>query len=141
MRMPAPPIAAVLFAGLALGLAPLACLPLDNTGSSSGSASSSGGSSGTADAGDAAVNTAAGQACLDTATAFATAAQACGGNYDAERAAFIRDLANGDCNDVSIRNEAELRSQCIPSFATISCADLMNQRFVPGCAEQIIRNK
>ena len=141
MRILVSPFAFVFCAFSALCLAPLACIPLDNTGSSSGSASSSGGSSGTTDGGDAATNTAAGQACLDTATAFATAAQACGGNYDAERAALIRDLANGDCNDVSIRNESELRSQCIPSLSTISCADLMNQRFVPGCAEQIIRNK
>ena len=54
--------------------------------------------------------TIAGKACLDTATAYATAAQRCGGDYDAERAAFIRDLANGDCDSVSIRNETELRN-------------------------------
>ena len=140
MRTPDSPVAVVLCAGFALGLVPLACLPLDNTGSSSGSASSSGGSSGSADGGEAGA-TMAGVACQDTATAYATAARRCGGNYDAERTAFINDLANGDCNSVSIRNETELRSQCIPSFGTISCADLTNQRFAPSCAEQIIRGK
>ena len=140
MRMPVSPVTIALCVGLALGVVPLACLPLDNTGSSSGSASSSGGSSGSADGGEAGATTA-GIACQDTAAAYATAAQRCGGNYDAERKAFINDLANGDCNAVSIRNETELRSQCIPSFSTISCADLTNQRFAPSCAEQIIRAK
>lgn len=139
MRITASPSVALCAAPL-LSLSLLACLPLDNTGTSSGSASSSGGSSATADGGEGGTTTA-GIACLDTATAYATAAKRCGGDYDAERAAFIRDLANGDCNAVSIRNEAELRSQCIPSFSTISCADLTNQRFAPGCAEQIIRTK
>jgi hypothetical protein len=141
MRLPKPAVVLALCAGPALASALVACLPLDNTGSSSGSASSSGGSSGsTSDGGDGG-GTTAGKACLDTATAYATAAQRCGGNYDAERTAFINDLANGDCNSVSIRNETELRSQCIPSFSTISCADLTNQRFAPSCAEQIIRSK
>ena len=142
MRMPASPVAVALLAGPVLALALIACLPLDNTGTSGGSASSTGGSSGTtADGGEGGTTTTAGLACLDTATAFATAAKRCGGDSDAERAAFIRDLANGDCNLVSIRNETELRSQCIPSFRTISCADLTNQRFAPSCAEQIIRSK
>lgn len=139
MRMPASPVTIALLAGPVLAVTLIACLPLDNTGTSSGSASSSGGT--TADAGEGGANTTAGLACLDTATAFATAAKRCGGDYDAERAAFIRDLASGDCNLVSIRNEAELRSQCIPSFSTISCANLTNQRFAPSCAEQIIRSK
>ena len=139
MRMPVSPLAAIVRAGLVLALTLPACLPLDNTGTSSGSASSTGGST-TTDAGDAG-STIAGKACLDMAAAFATAARRCGGAYDAERAAFIRDLANGDCDSVSIRNETELRSQCIPSFGTISCDDLTNQRFAPGCAEQIIRSK
>jgi hypothetical protein len=139
MRLPALPVAILLCT--CAGLAPLACLPLDNTGSSSGSASSSGGSSGTATDGGEGGTTTAGVACQDMATAYATAAKRCGGNYDAERTAFINGLANGDCNSVSIRNETELRSQCIPSFSSISCADLTNQRFAPSCAEQIIRSK
>jgi hypothetical protein len=141
MRTPALAVVVVLSAGLGLTLAPLACLPLDNTGTSSGSASSSGGSSGSATDGGEAGTTTAGIACQDMATAFATAAQRCGGDYNAERTAFISNLANGDCNSVSIRNEAELRSGCIPSFSVIACDALTNQRFDPTCAEQIIRSK
>lgn len=137
MRKPATPAAVVaLLAVPALALAMLACIPLDDPGTSS----SSGGSS--TDAGDGGeAGTLAGKACLDTATAYATAAQRCGGNFDIERTAFIRDLANGDCDSVTIRNETELRTQCIPSFDRISCADLTQQRFPPSCAEQIIRTK
>ena len=121
----------------ALGI--LGCIPTtDQTSSSSGTtASSSGGADSGADAGV----SAAGQACLDTADAFAGAAMRCGGDPVAERKAFINNLANGDCDSVSIRDEAELRSGCIPSFATIGCDDLKNQRFAPSCAEQIIRSK
>ncbi len=139
MRKPVVPAALAASMATLLLLALAACLPLDNTGTSSGSASSSGGSSGSTSDGGEGGTTTAGLACLDTANAFATAAKRCGGNYESERAAFIRDLAGGDCNAVSIRNETELRSQCIPTFSTISCADLTNQRFAPGCAEQIIR--
>jgi hypothetical protein len=119
----------------ALGI--LGCLPTTDQTSSSGSTASSSGTTTTADSGV----SAAGQACLDTADAFAAAAMRCGGDPVAEKKAFIRDLANGDCESVSIRNEAELRSRCIPSFTTISCTDLTQQRFAPSCAEQIIRSK
>lgn len=132
---PVRPLTLATFAALAV----LGCAPQDGTGTSGGTSASSSGASGSS--GDASVNTTAGQACLDTAAAFATAAQRCGGNYEAERAAFIRDLAGGDCNSVAIRAEAELRRQCIPSFARIACDALRNQRFDPSCAEQIIRNR
>jgi hypothetical protein len=103
--------------------------------------SSSGGSSGPADAAGDTQVTRAGQACLDTANAFATAQARCGEDYAAERAAFIRDLAGGDCETVTIRNETELRTQCFPSLAGISCADLVNGRLSPSCAGQILREK
>lgn len=119
-----------------LALLHIGCLPPDGTGTSS---SSSGGTSGTTREGGAA--TPAGQACLDTADAFAKAQQRCGGDYTTARNATIRDLANGDCDSVTIRNETELRTQCFPSLASISCADLTNQRFAPSCAEQIVRSK
>jgi hypothetical protein len=138
MRMPLRP----LFLAVSAALAVLGCVEQPGTGTSSGTSASSGGSSGSSGSGtDGGSISKAGQACLDTAAAFATAAQRCGGNYDAERTAFIRDLANGDCNAVSIRNEAELRSGCIPSFSRISCTDLTQQRFAPSCAEQIIRSQ
>ena len=133
MRTLLTPLAFATFAALGI----LGCLPTTDTGSSDGTSGSSGG--GATDAGGDA-NTAAGQACLDEADAYSAAAARCGGDQAAERKAFINDLANGDCNSVSIRNEAELRSGCIPSFSTISCDDLTNMRFVPACAEQIIRS-
>jgi hypothetical protein len=118
-------------------LATTGCAPQDGTGTSGGT---SPGSSGTS-ASDGGATTTAGQACLDTAAAFATAAKRCGGNYDAEHAAFIRDLAGGDCNSVSIRNESELRRQCLPSLTRITCDALTNQRFDPSCAEQVISRR
>jgi hypothetical protein len=121
----------------ALGI--LGCLPTTDQTSSSGSTASSSGTS--SDGGDGGGVTAAGQACLDMADAFSAAAFRCGGDQAAERKAFINELANGDCNSVSIRSEAELRSGCLPSFSTISCTDLTQQRFAPSCAEQIIRSK
>jgi hypothetical protein len=97
---------------------------------------------GSADGGpDGSPITAAGQACLDTADAFASASARCGDNYAAARTQFINNLANGDCNTVSIRNENELRSKCFPSLGRIGCSDLKNGRYDPSCAEQIVRPK
>jgi hypothetical protein len=111
------------------------CIDAQNTSSSSASSSSGA----TADGGAA---TAAGKACLDTADAFAKAQVRCGAiDYAAARAAVIRDLANGDCESVTIRKESELRAGCLPALATLSCANLANQRFPPACAEQIVRAK
>lgn len=129
MSMPFRPLALAGFAALAV----LGCAPQDGTGSSSGTSGSSGSSR------DSGVVTTAGKACVDTATAFATAAKRCGGNFDAEYAAFIRSTAGGDCDSTSIRNESELRRQCLPSLGRITCDALKNQRLDPSCAEQIIR--
>lgn len=138
MSLPSPLSLATFLTVLAvLALPHAGCLPQDGTSTSS-SGGSSGASGGAADSGAA---TAAGKACLDTADAFAKAQQRCGGDYTAARNAAIRDLANGDCESVTIRNERELRAQCLPSLASISCADLANQRFAPSCAEQIVRSK
>lgn len=133
MSIPVRPFSLATFAALAI----LGCIGQDGTGTSGGSSSGTSGSS-NADAG---ATTTEGKACADTAAAYATAAQRCGSDYEAERKAFIRDLAGGDCDAVSIRNESELRSQCIPSFSRISCADLKNARFVPACAGQILRSR
>ena len=107
----------------------VACITTD-TGTSTGT---------TADGGAA---TAAGKACVDTADAFAKAQVRCGANdYAAAKAAVIRDLANGDCETVTIRNETELRTGCFPALASIRCANLANQQFPPSCAGQIVREK
>ena len=116
----------------------VACITTDGTGTSS---STSSGSTGTA-ATDSGVATAAGKACVDTADAFAKAQVRCGAtDYAAAKASVIRDLANGDCDSVTILNEAQLRANCLPALATISCAALANQQFPPACAGQIIREK
>jgi len=115
----------------------VACID-DGTGT--GTRSSSGSTA--ADGGNASTSTAAGRACLDTADAFAKAQVRCsGGDLTAARTAFIRTLANGDCETVTIRNERELRTGCIPVLATISCDALTNQRFPPACAGQIVSEK
>ena len=121
-----------------VAVALIGCAPQDGTGTSGGTSGASGTSGAT---GDASALTTAGKACLDTASAFATAAKRCGGNYDAEYAAFVRDLANGDCNSVSIRNEVELRTKCFSALARIPCNDLKENRLDPTCAEQIVRSK
>lgn len=114
----------------------VACIETQGTGS----ASSASGSTGTTT--DSGVATAAGKACVDTADAFAKAQVRCGASdYAAAKAAVIRDLANGDCDTVTIRNETELRTGCFPALASIRCADLANQQFPPSCAGQIVREK
>jgi len=121
-----------------LGFAP-GCLPGPEDGNGS---SSSGGSSGAStDGGEGGTVTRAGQACLDFANAYAHAGARCGDTYESARQSFIAQLANGDCNSVAIRNEAELRNGCLHTFSSISCTNLREGRFPPACAEQIIRQK
>jgi hypothetical protein len=126
---------------ITVAFATLGCAPQDGTGTSGGTSSTSGGGSRSGSSSSDAGATTAGKACLDTADAFATAAKRCGSSYDAEYAAFVRELAGGDCNSVSIRNESELRTRCFPSLQRITCDALVNQRFDPTCAEQVIRTR
>lgn len=120
--------------------APLAaCLPGPDDGTSSGGSSGSSGSK--SDGGDGSITTRAGQACIDMAQAYAQVGARCGDTYEGAGTKFVNELANGDCNTVSIRNETELRNQCIPSFASLSCTAYREGRFAPSCAEQIIRSK
>jgi len=115
------------------GALQVACITTEPTGTSSGSTGTS------VDSGAA---TAAGKACVDTADAFAKAQVRCGAtDYARAKAAVIRDLANGDCDTITIRNETELRTGCFPALASIRCADLANRQFPPSCAGQIIREK
>jgi hypothetical protein len=134
-------VAGVATSSLAVALAALAttsCVMTDADGSTSSSSSS-----GTVavDSGDSSpAVTAATQACLDEATAYATAAMRCGGDFNAEHQSFINDIAGGDCTKVSILDVNELETGCLPTFTTISCDDLMNARFDPTCANQIQHN-
>lgn len=116
----------------------LGCVTQDGSPGTGGTGGTTEGACTSASASDAGA-TVSGKACLDTALAFAQAAQRCGGNCEVERTAVIRELADGDCNAVSIRNEAELRTRCFPSLTQISCDALKNQRFDPSCAGQIIK--
>jgi hypothetical protein len=84
------------------------------------------------------------KACVDTADAVAKAAVRCSNgsqaayqpNYDQ----FIKDAANGDCNNiVSVRDENALRNTCIPSFATVPCADLQAGNIDGSCKAQLVR--
>lgn len=116
-----------------LGLA--GCLPAPDSGSSSGKANDGGSDSATAKP----ATTRDGQACLDMAQAYAYVGERCGDTFEGAGTKFVNTLAGGDCNKVSIRNEAELRNQCIPSFASLSCSDYVNGRFAPSCAGQILQ--
>lgn len=103
---------------------PLLVLTLLLPACSSGGSTSSGGSGSGSPAA-----AAASQACRDTADAVAKAAQRCGQDYQTNYDAFIKGGANGNCaNITAIRDEAALRATCLPSFATISCADLRPRR-------------
>lgn len=123
------------YAGAFAALVTVGCIPVDG-GGGGGSGNSGGG--GDPDGGDGGATTAAGRACLDTADAYAQVSARCGDDYAASRTRFIRELAGGDCESVSIRNERELRGGCFPSLARITCSDFLNGRLDPTCAEQIL---
>lgn len=80
------------------------------------------------------------QTCADTADAFAKAAQRCGSDYQASYNAFVGSF--GGCDKVvSIRDEASLRGTCLPSFSTITCADLTNAAIDATCKGQLLTTK
>jgi hypothetical protein len=80
------------------------------------------------------------KACLDTCEAIARAAERCGGDYKTNYDAAVKSAANGDCKNVtSIRDEASLRSTCIPSLQTVLCADLAAGKLSSTCASQLLR--
>lgn len=120
--------------GFALLLLLVSCLPGPDDGGSGGK--SDGGSDSAAAK---PATTREGQACLDMAQAYARVGERCGDTFEGAGTKFVNTLAGGDCNTVSIRNEAELRNQCIPSFASLSCTEYVNGRFAPSCAGQIIK--
>ena len=79
------------------------------------------------------------QACLDTADAVAKAAQRCGGDYQANFDAFVKNAALGNCaNVIQVRDEAALRQTCIPSFTTIQCPALTAGTLDPTCKSQLV---
>ena len=109
----------------------IGCIDDGTTGTSASSSGSTTGDAGT---------TTNAKACDDTCTALANAEVACGdGDFAAEKASAISQLAGGNCNNVTIMDVTSLYNQCIPSFSTISCDDLANGRLDYTCAGQIIK--
>jgi hypothetical protein len=87
-------------------------------------------------------DSAAEQACLDVIAAFAHAAERCGSDYATEHDRLIKRDANGDCKNVrTIRDEAALRSTCIPFVTSQPCKDFTNGKVDETCAQQLQRRE
>jgi len=80
------------------------------------------------------------KACEDTAAAVAKAAQRCGADYQMSYDQFTNAIG-GCANIVQVRDEASLRSTCIPSLSTISCTDFMNGNLDASCKSQLLKAK
>jgi len=74
------------------------------------------------------------------ADAVAKAAERCNlGSYQENHDAFISTAAQGDCNNiVSLRDEPSLYDKFMPSFSTMSCADLQTGTLDPTCSKQLM---
>jgi hypothetical protein len=86
------------------------------------------------------------QTCADVVDALARANVRCAGDAGADYASaystFLTQIAAGDCNNiVSIRDEIELCSQCLPSLTTIACADIASNNLPRTCNLQLERNQ
>ena len=69
---------------------------------------------------------------------LAKAAMRCGMDYQKNYDAFIQVAAKGNCSNIlAVRDEAALRATCLPSFATISCADLAAGKIDATCKAQL----
>ena len=80
------------------------------------------------------------QACLDTTEALARAGERCGLEYRRLYDLQLQRIANGDCKNVtSIRDEAALRTTCLPSLATEACAKVVARDFDASCSTQLQR--
>jgi hypothetical protein len=86
------------------------------------------------------------QACNDLVDALARAKVRCeadaGTTYDSAFTAVLAQVASGDCNTVSsIRDEASLCANCVPSLSTIACADIADNRLPGSCNLQLERSQ
>lgn len=80
------------------------------------------------------------RACLDTCEALARAAERCGLEYKRLYDQALKDVANGDCKNVSgIRDEAALRNVCIPALASEACTKVVAGEHDPSCSKQLQR--
>jgi hypothetical protein len=79
-------------------------------------------------------------ACLDICEALARAGERCGLEYKRVYDQMLRDVANGDCKNVSgIRDEAELRDACIPALAKEACTKVVAGEHDASCSKQLQR--
>lgn len=80
------------------------------------------------------------RACLDTCEALARAAERCGLEYKRLYDQALRDVANGDCKNVSgVRDETLLRKVCIPALETELCTKVVAGDHDPSCSKQLQR--
>jgi hypothetical protein len=84
------------------------------------------------------------QACADLVDALARANVRCHGDagpdYATTYQTLLTKLAGGDCNSVTgIKDEPALCERCIPSLATIACADILDERLPGTCNLQLER--
>jgi hypothetical protein len=79
------------------------------------------------------------QSCFDTIEAIARAGERCGESYQSGYDVLLKDLGGGDCKKVMIRDEASLRSTCLPSLKSAPCADLTAGKVDASCAKQLQR--
>ncbi len=78
------------------------------------------------------------QGCEDLADAAATAAQACGEDYDSFRRALIIGAVGGDCDDTkALRDAGLLYDSCIPAIKALSCEDLKAGKLPASCIGQL----
>ncbi|UJR86100.1 hypothetical protein [Sandaracinus amylolyticus] len=82
-------------------------------------------------------------ACNDTVQVFGDAIVRCGLDEGASRDDLERQIEStvtmtqGCERVVSIRDEAELREECLPALETVACADLSAGTLPPSCRAQI----
>lgn len=80
------------------------------------------------------------QGCLDLAAAYADAFARCGEDPDLLYGAFIKQVVNGSCENVyRLRDEKELREECIPWFESVTCEELYDpyMEFPSSCEWQL----
>jgi hypothetical protein len=79
------------------------------------------------------------KACEDTVDAIAKVGARCGSTYEATKAE-VEKAAGGGCNNVQqIRDEASLRSTCLPWLATATCAQFSTS-LDPSCKSQLLKS-
>lgn len=80
------------------------------------------------------------RACDDIVDALAAAGERCGLEYARVRDATLATVAAGDCKNVtSIRDERQLREECLPSLARDPCERVRAGEHDASCDAQLRR--